>query len=55
MMRPRKNKPIYSRKYWTGRGNIEVAVFEKVVNEGKQNEFTTFFVTAKKNLQERQG
>ena len=50
-----KNKPIYSRKHWVGSGNVEVAVFEKVVNEGKQNEFTTFFVSAKKTYKTEDG
>lgn len=47
---PPKNKPIYSRKHWTGRGTIETAVFEKVMNEGKQNEFVDYFVTVKKTF-----
>jgi hypothetical protein len=31
---PQASPPIWSRKVWTGTANVEVAVFEKDVNEG---------------------
>jgi hypothetical protein len=29
-----KNKPVFSKRYWTGSGNIEVAVWENSNGEG---------------------
>lgn len=30
------DKPVWSRKYWTGSGNVEVAIWERMVGEGDQ-------------------
>lgn len=38
----KKDPPVFSRKMWTGSANVEVAVFAKVVNEGKDDEFTAY-------------
>jgi hypothetical protein len=31
-----KNRPIWSRRYWTGSGNVEVAIFENVNGDGDE-------------------
>jgi hypothetical protein len=31
-----KNTPVYSKRYWTGAGNIEVSVWENVTGEGDE-------------------
>ena len=52
----RKNdRPVWSRKRWTGSANIEVAVFEKMVKEGTQEEFMTWNVSAKRTYKDDEG
>ncbi len=29
-----KSKPVWSRRYWTGSGNLEVAVWSRTIGEG---------------------
>jgi hypothetical protein len=49
---PKENKrPIYSKKYWTGSGHVEIAVFEKAVGNG-QNSFTRHAVLLKKTYKD---
>lgn len=40
--------PVFSRRLWTGSATVEVAVFEKVVNEGQQNEFVAYNCSVKR-------
>lgn len=47
--------PVWSRKRWSGTANIEVAVFEKVVNEGKDDEFIAYNVSAKRTYKDDEG
>ena len=39
--KPPAPKPVWSRRYWTGGGAVEVAVFERTVDNGN-NSFATF-------------
>ncbi len=48
----KNDRPVWSRKRWTGSANIEVAVFEKMVNEGKEDEFLTWNVSAKRTFKD---
>lgn len=48
----RGSPPVWSRKLWTGSATVEVAVFEKVVNEGQQNEFVAFNVSVKRTYKD---
>ena len=43
-----KNTPVFSKRYWTGSGNIEVAVFENVTGEG-DDERVVLSTTIKKS------
>jgi hypothetical protein len=47
-----KARPVWSRKVFTGSGTVEVSVWAKVVNEGQQNEFQTYNVSAKRNYKD---
>src|SRR4051812_33589212 len=39
--KPPAPKPVWSRRYWTGGGAVEVAVFERTVDNGN-NSFATY-------------
>src|SRR3954467_10560850 len=39
--KPPAAKPVWSRRYWTGGGAVEVAVFERTVDNGN-NSFTAY-------------
>jgi len=49
------DRPVWSRKMWTGSANCEVAVFSKIVNEGKDDEFTAYNVSAKRTFKTDEG
>ena len=50
------DRPIWSRKTWTGSANVEVAVFSKVVNEGGDDDkFTAYNVSAKRTFKTDEG
>lgn len=51
----KKDPPIWSRKMWTGSANVEVAVFAKVVNEGKDDEFTAYNVSPRRTWKTDEG
>ena len=46
-----RSPPVWSRKVWTGNGNIEVAVFEKTVQSENGN-FQAFNVAAKRTYKQ---
>lgn len=31
------DKPVWSRRYWTGSGNLEIAVWERTIGEGDES------------------
>src|SRR4051812_35127570 len=39
--KPPAAKPVWSKRYWTGGGSVEVAVFERAVDNGN-NSFVTY-------------
>lgn len=47
--------PAWSRKQFTGSGVVEVGVWEKMVNEGQDNEFLAFNVSAKRVVKDESG
>lgn len=49
--RGEKNAPVWSRRYWTGSANLEIAVFEKTVG-GQRGEFRTFNVSIKRTYKD---
>lgn len=49
--REEKSPPIWSRRKWTGSGNVEVAVFDKMV-KGDDGEFRVFTVSAKRSYKD---
>ena len=44
-------KPVWSRRYWTGGGAVEVAVFERAVDSGN-NSFTTYSTGVKRTYKD---
>lgn len=46
-----KSAPIFTRRVWTGSGNVEVSVFEKV-REGDGGEYRAFSTVAKRSWKE---
>lgn len=46
--REERSPPIFSRRKWTGSANVEVAVFDKMI-EGEGGEFRVFTVVAKRS------
>ncbi|MDB5344277.1 MAG: hypothetical protein JWP89_2654 [Schlesneria sp.] len=51
----KNDRPVWSRKLWTGTANCEVAVFAKIVNEGKDDEFTAYNVSTKRTFKTDEG
>jgi hypothetical protein len=49
-----KNTPVFSKRYWTGAGNIEVAVFENVTGEG-DDERVVLSTSLKKTYKDAKG
>src|SRR5437773_1189520 len=49
-----KNVPVFSKRYWTGAGNIEVAVFENVTGEG-EDERIVLSTSLKKTYKDGKG
>ena len=49
--REQKESPIWSRRYWTGRGNVEVAVWSNMI-EQDGNDREVFSATIKKTYKD---
>jgi hypothetical protein len=48
------NRPVYSKRYWTGSGSVEVAVFATPVDNGNAS-FTSYGTAAKRSYKDDQG
>lgn len=46
-----KTGPIFTRRVWTGSANVEVAVFDKMV-DGDNGEFRVFNIVARRSWKE---
>jgi hypothetical protein len=46
-----KSRPIFSRRVWTGSGNVEVSIFDKM-REGDNGEYRAFSIVAKRSWKE---
>lgn len=46
-----KTAPIFTRRVWTGSANVEVAVFDKLV-DGDNGEFRVFNIVARRSWKE---
>lgn len=50
---PKNSPPVWSRKIWTGTGNVECAVFEKTVGDG-DNTFTAYNVVLRRTYKQNE-
>ena len=50
---PKGSPPVWSRKAWTGAGNVECAVFEKTMGDG-ENTFTTYNVSLRRTYKQNE-
>lgn len=45
------NRPVYSKRYWTGSGSVEVSTFAKEVENGN-NPFTSYATVVKRHYKD---
>lgn len=51
-----KSKPVFTRRAWTGSGSVDVAVFERTVEDrDNEREFRLFNIVAKRSWKNDKG
>jgi len=51
-----KSRPVFTRRAWTGSGSVEVAVFDRMVEDKDgEREFRLFNIVAKRSWKDEKG